>query len=56
MKNFNILELQYGEVDWRSEVVRPLERFVNGSIAVPNTPGLGVTLNEEAIRKHALPL
>jgi galactonate dehydratase len=56
MKNVNYLELQYGEVEWRSEIVSPPERFLKGTIEIPDRPGLGVTLNDEAIRTHALPL
>lgn len=55
MRNFNVLELQYGEVPWRGELLTPPERFVNGQIAVSNRPGFGIALNEEAIRR-ALPL
>jgi len=56
MKNVNYLELQYGEVDWRSTAVMPEERFINGTIQVPDRPGFGITLNEDAIKKRALAL
>jgi galactonate dehydratase len=56
LRNFNVLELQYGEVGWRSELLIPPERFVNGRIDVPSRPGLGITLSDEAIRRYALPL
>jgi galactonate dehydratase len=56
MRNFNVLELQYGEVPWRGELLTPPERFVNGQILVPDRPGFGVTLNEETIRRRALVL
>lgn len=54
MKNFRILELQWGEVSWRGELVRPAERFVDGTIAVPEGPGFGVTLNEALAREKRL--
>ncbi|HUR59201.1 MAG TPA: mandelate racemase/muconate lactonizing enzyme family protein [Opitutaceae bacterium] len=54
MKNFNLLELQWGEVPWRGEMVVPPETFVNGEIAVPTAPGIGVTLNDALARKYAL--
>jgi galactonate dehydratase len=54
MSNFRILEMQWGEVPWRGEVLDPPETFVNGEIAVPTTPGFGVTLNEEVVKKYAL--
>jgi galactonate dehydratase len=56
MKNVNYLELQYGEVDWRSDVLTPPERFTNGSIQIPDRPGFGVELNEAVIRSRSLPL
>jgi galactonate dehydratase len=56
MRNVNYLELQYGEVSWRSDVVLPPERFVGGTIEISNRPGLGVGLNEDVIRAQALPL
>ena len=54
LRNFRLLELQWGEATWRSEVLDPPERFVNGSIAVPSRPGLGVKLNDRVVRAHPL--
>ena len=56
MRNFNVLELQYGEVPWRGELLSPPEQLLNGQIAVPDRPGFGIALNEAAIRRRALPL
>ena len=56
MRNLNFLELQYGEVAWRGDLLTPPERFANGQIAVPDRPGFGIALNEDAIRRRALPL
>jgi galactonate dehydratase len=56
MKNVNYLELQYGEVGWRSSALVPPERFVAGMIQIPDRPGFGVELNDEAIRARAMPL
>ena len=52
LKNFRLLELQWGEVDWRPEVLQPSERFVKGSIAVPDRPGFGIELNDRVVRAH----
>jgi galactonate dehydratase len=52
LPNFNFLELQWGEVDWRSEVVMPREIFREGTIEVPDRPGFGVELNEAVIRSR----
>jgi galactonate dehydratase len=56
MRNVNYLELQYGEVGWRSEVLLPVERFVGGTIEIPDRPGFGVALNDEVIRARSLAL
>ena len=54
--NVNLLELQYGEVPWRSEVLSPPEQFVGGEIRVSDRPGLGVELNQATIRARGLPI
>jgi galactonate dehydratase len=54
MKNVNYLELQFGEVAWRSEVVVPVERFVDGTIEVSDRPGFGIALHEDVIRSRSL--
>lgn len=54
IENFQILEFQWGEVEWRSEVVSPPERFDDGFIRVPDRPGLGIELNEQVVRAHPL--
>jgi galactonate dehydratase len=56
MKNFNFLELQYGEVPWRGQLLTPPERFEKGQIVVPARPGFGVVLNDAAIVKYSRPL
>ena len=52
LPNFRILELQWGEVGWRHEVVRPHETFVRGTIRVPDAPGFGIELNDTVARSH----
>jgi len=52
LKNFRLLEFQWGEVDWRGGVVTPAERFVDGTLRVPDRPGLGIELDERAIGAH----
>jgi galactonate dehydratase len=54
MKNFRILELQWGEVDWRGQLVGPAERFEKGTIAVPEGAGFGITLNEALAREKRM--
>jgi galactonate dehydratase len=52
LRNFRLLEFQWGEVDWRREVVQPVEQFEQGTIAVPDRPGFGIELNEAVVRAH----
>ena len=51
--NFAILELAFGEVPWRDALTKGGERLVDGCLAVPTTPGLGVTLDEDLLHDHA---
>ena len=54
LSNFNFLELQWGEVAWRKDVLKPVENFQDGSIRVPDKPGFGIELNESVIRSRLL--
>jgi galactonate dehydratase len=50
--NFCILETISVDVPWRKEIVRESLCFDNGSITIPNVPGLGLELDEEACARH----
>jgi galactonate dehydratase len=50
--NFCILETIAVDVPWRKEIVRESLEFSNSEIRIPDRPGLGVELNEEACRRH----
>ena len=52
MINFRLLELQWGEIGWRSELIIPAEHFAHGSIPVPDRPGFGIQLNEKLAKSH----
>jgi galactonate dehydratase len=54
LRNFRLLELQWGEADWRRDVLTPPERFENGAIQVPDAAGLGVALNDKVVRAHLM--
>jgi galactonate dehydratase len=54
LKNFRLLEFQWGESEWRHDVVTPSERFENGSIQVPDRPGLGIELDDRIVRAHLM--
>jgi galactonate dehydratase len=56
LPNVNYLELQYGEVDWRSMIVSPAERFVRGEVTIGDRPGLGIDLDAAVIRARGLNL
>lgn len=54
LKNFRLLEFQWGEVDWRRDILNPPERFENGAIRVPDQPGFGIELDEKIVRAHLM--
>ncbi len=54
LKNFRLLELQWGEVDWRRDVLEPQEIFERGAIRVPTRPGFGVELNDAVVKAHPI--
>jgi galactonate dehydratase len=54
IRNFKLLELQWGEVPWRADLVSPVERFDNGSMHLTENSGLGIELNESVARAHPI--
>ena len=50
--NFTILEIMYSDVEWRKEVTDENLVYRDGYIRIPDKPGLGIELNEEACLKH----
>jgi L-alanine-DL-glutamate epimerase-like enolase superfamily enzyme len=56
-ENFIALEHHFTDVPFWGDFVDGLPKplIQDGYIAVPETPGLGFTLNEEAMRAHLLP-
>ncbi len=54
LRNFRLLEFQWGEVDWRHDIVRPVEQFDRGTLHVPSRPGFGIELNDRLVRAHPL--
>jgi L-alanine-DL-glutamate epimerase-like enolase superfamily enzyme len=55
-ENFLVLENHSVDVPWWGDLVEGVEKpIVNkGYITVPDKPGLGVTLNEAAVKQHLL--
>lgn len=50
--NFLIMEYQLGDVPWRDQIVDPPITLVDGYLQIPSTPGLGVTLQRDALAGH----
>lgn len=54
MPNFDILEFQWGEADWRGELLNPVEPISNGMMTVSDAPGWGITLNSTVMEAHLI--
>lgn len=53
LPNFLILELGFGEVPWRTELVNPPEQFEKGATTLTDRPGLGIELNDKIARQYS---
>lgn len=51
LPNFLILEFSYGEVPWRAELIDPPEQLTDGHLELSQRPGLGISLNENTLRR-----
>lgn len=51
---FHMLEYQFGECEWRNDLVRGAEQISDGHLHLPNTPGLGCTIDRQLLDKHGL--
>ncbi|NND35000.1 MAG: mandelate racemase/muconate lactonizing enzyme family protein [Saprospiraceae bacterium] len=54
LPNFDILEYQWGEAEWRTNLIEPKESIVNGFIQVNHRPGFGISLNQDVLEAHRL--
>jgi galactonate dehydratase len=52
LNNFFILEIMLTDVAWRPELTNEEVVFDNGNILIPQKPGLGIDINEEACLQH----
>ena len=50
--NFFIHETMAVDVPWRAEICNEHVAFAQGRMTIPDAPGLGIDLNEEAIAAH----
>jgi galactonate dehydratase len=53
LPNFSRLEYAWGEVPWRAALTVPAEPIANGELLVPQSAGLGATLDPAALKEHA---
>jgi L-alanine-DL-glutamate epimerase-like enolase superfamily enzyme len=56
-ENFLACENHSLDVPWWQDLVEGIDKPIinKGFITVPDKPGLGITLNEDAVRKHLMP-
>jgi len=56
-ENFLVLENHSVDVPWWSDLVDGVEKAIvnHGFITVPDKPGLGITLNDAAMKEHLMP-
>ena len=50
--NFEILEIMNSDVEWRKDVTNEALSYSDGYITIPDKPGLGIEINEEACLEH----
>ena len=50
--NFFILEIMNSDVTWRKDVTNENLKYEDGCIYIPDGPGLGIEINEEACLQH----
>ena len=50
--NFCILEIMYSDIEWRKDVCNEQLICKDGRITIPDKPGLGIEINEEACLMH----
>lgn len=56
-ENFIALEYHSVDIEWWNDLVTGVEKPItqNGYITVPESPGLGIELNESAVKEHLSP-
>jgi L-alanine-DL-glutamate epimerase-like enolase superfamily enzyme len=53
--NFRIMEIEVDDVPWKDELVSHPPQIHDGKLVVPQRPGWGCEVNEEAVRAHTAP-
>ena len=54
--NLRIMETDVDSAPWRDDLVSVTPTIENGWMRLPDAPGLGTALNEEAVAAHPPPL
>ena len=52
LPNVRIMEIDIDDVPWKDDLVSRPPEIVNGYMKIPDGPGWGMTVNEEAVRAH----
>ena len=52
MPNFAIMETDIDDVPWKDDLVTQVPVIQNGVMTLPQGPGWGTDVNEEALRAH----
>ncbi len=52
LPNFRIMEIDVDDVAWKDDLVTEPPEIVDGHLIVPQKPGWGADLNEDAVRAH----
>ena len=52
LPNFRIMEIDVDDVPWKDDIVTIVPEIEDGHLKLPQGPGWGVELNEDAIREH----
>ena len=55
LPNFEILEIDIDDVPWKMDLLTHPFEIENGELIVPDRPGWGSDINEDAVRAHPLP-
>ena len=50
--NFAILEIMYSDVTWRREICDEALTYADGYLDIPDRPGLGISIDENACLSH----
>ena len=50
--NFRVLETDYEDVTWKDEIFDPPPVIEDGMLVLPDTPGWGTAINEDALAEH----